>query len=101
MNDLEELAIKGEYKETGKSIELYISDLHIDVTYAYICSEKINKALLSTFVFYMVTFDKEAIINNLANWIKSLKRCSTLISGIAERDRIIFFDQQREMIGNL
>ncbi|MDH6303623.1 hypothetical protein M2459_000443 [Parabacteroides sp. PF5-5] len=101
LDDLEQLAINGKYQETENKFELYISDIHIDVTYAYLHSERMNMGLLSTFIFYMMTFKQEAIIDNLTNWVKSLKRCSTLISGTGERERILFFDQQRAIVDNL
>ncbi|MDL2244098.1 hypothetical protein LJC54_01135 [Parabacteroides sp. OttesenSCG-928-J18] len=101
LNDLENLASKGRYDETGNKFELYISDANIDITYAYICSPNMQASMLSSFIFFMMISEDNISFSRINNWIKSLKRYSTLISGIGERERILFFDQQREVVDTL
>ncbi|MDH6344249.1 hypothetical protein M2480_003062 [Parabacteroides sp. PFB2-12] len=101
LNDLESLASRGRYEETGNKFELYISDAHIDISYAYISSPERHASMLSSFIFYMMMSEDANAFAQVNHWIKSLKRYSTLISGIGERERILFFDQQREAVDAL
>lgn len=101
LNDLEQTAAKGAFQETGKNFELYISDAHIDVTYGYIHAEKSFVSMLSSFVMFVTASQDKALFKSVSSWIKSLKRHSTLVSGIGERERILFFDQQRVIVNTL
>jgi len=101
LDDLEQVAIKGIFPETGNKIELYISDAHIDVSYAYMCSEKRQASMLSAFIIFNSTSLEKETFLKVNNWVKSLKRFSTLVSGIGERERILFFEEQREIVDTL
>ena len=101
LNDLEVLTSEGKYKENGNKFELYIADIDIDVTYAYLCSEEICVSLFTSFIYYATASVDEQTCKNVSEWIKSMKRCSTLISGIGDRDRVIFFDQQHAIVDTL
>ncbi len=101
LNDLEQLALRGIYGETGNKFELYISDAHIDVTYAYMSSENKHIGMLSSFIFNATASEEKEPFNNIYDWVKSLKRFSTLISGIGERERISFFEEQRKIVNSL
>ncbi|MDL2282508.1 hypothetical protein LJC44_05315 [Parabacteroides sp. OttesenSCG-928-G06] len=101
LNDLEQLASKGRYEETGNKFELYISDAHIETSYACLSSPNRQMSLLSSFIFFMMSSQSNTSFTHINNWIKSLKRYSTLISSVGERERIMFFDQQREIIDTL
>jgi len=101
LNDLEYIAAKGAFPETGNKFELYISEAHIDVTYAYMQSDSTFVSMLSSFVIYVTASQEKVLFKNISNWIKSLKRHSTLVSGIGERERILFFDEQRVIVDTL
>lgn len=101
LDKLEEIAIQGRFPETGNLFELYISDAHIDVSYAYMYSTKRQVATLSAFVlFSSISLEKETF-QKVNTWVNSLKRYSTLISGIGERERVSFFDRQRQIVDTL
>lgn len=101
LKNLERLAVKGKFDDTGNNFELYISDAHIDVTYAYLCTEDKYASMISSFVTSLLTSEEKACFKDISNWVKSLKRFSTLISGIGERERITFFEQQYLMVESL
>ncbi|MDF9831229.1 hypothetical protein [Parabacteroides sp. PF5-6] len=101
LDDLEQIAIKGIFPETGNKCELYISDAHIDVSYAYMCSQKRQVSTLSAFVIFSSISLETQTFQKVNNWVKSLKRFSTLVSGIGERERILFFEEQREIVDTL
>ena len=99
--NLEALTSLGEYKDTGNKFELYISCVNIGMSYSYLYTERFNMMLLATLGFLASVSEEEFLFNRVKNWINSLKRCSVLISGIDDRERIAFFDQQREIVSTL
>lgn len=101
LDDLERQTIKGVFEETGNKFDLYISDAHIDVTYAYLYSDKRHVGMLSSFILFVTASEEHIPFLRISNWIKSLKRFSTLISDIGERERILFFEEQRAIVGTL
>lgn len=101
LEDLEQSAIQRRFKETGNKFELYISDVSIDVTYAYMWTEKLFVSMFSSFIFYVTASQEEENLKIVSDWIKSLKRCSTLVSGSAEKERFIFFEKQRDIVNTL
>jgi hypothetical protein len=100
LNNLEILAKRGYYEETGNKFELYISDIHVDMNYIYMCSNKDVSSLLSTFVVFHSHSSDSFMFNRINTWVKSLRRYSTLITGIGERERIEFFEAQYAIIEN-
>ncbi|MDR2086933.1 MAG: hypothetical protein LBP72_07125, partial [Dysgonamonadaceae bacterium] len=80
LNDLEQLAIDGKFRETGNKFDLFISGLDIDTTYAYMWSEKAYVALFTAFIFFATASQEENLVNKIIRWVRNMKRCSTLIS---------------------
>lgn len=101
LRDLENQAATGRFSETGNKFELYISDAHIDITYSYVCSSQKQMSMLSSFIFFDTVSEDKMPFMKISNWIKSLKRFSTLVSGIGERERILFFEEQRAIVSTL
>jgi hypothetical protein len=101
LNDMEQLATTGEFKNTGNKFELYISDIDIDTTYGCVWSEQIYMSFYKAFIF-MATVSKDAsVYESVSDWIKSIKRCSVCISLINNKERTLFFDTQREIVNIL
>jgi hypothetical protein len=100
-DELEQLAITGEYKETGNTFEFYISDVDIDSNYAYLWSENLFRSFYTAFIFITTISTDEIVYESIRDWIHSLKRCSTRISVINDRERTLFFDKQRKIVNTL
>ncbi|GHT04299.1 hypothetical protein FACS189423_06770 [Bacteroidia bacterium] len=101
LNNLEQLATDGEFKDTGNKFELYISDIDIDNTYGCAWSEQVYISFHKAFIF-MATISKDAsVYKNVSDWIKSIKKCSVCISVINDKERTLFFDKQREIVNIL
>lgn len=102
MDEMENTASKGVFDDTGNKCDIYISDEDIDSTYAYFWSENRCASLLIThFLYVLVSYNNKSKCEESRNWVNSMKFNSTLISGTGGRDRILFFKEQREIIGNL
>jgi hypothetical protein len=95
----EKLAIKGTYSN-GNKIELYISGVKFDASYSYLSSNNIHISMIGAFTLGSVTSLEEQVCEKMKIWMRSLKRTSTIISG-AEKNRILFFERQREILERL
>ena len=101
LDNLEDLAAKGRYLDTGHKFELYVSNINIDSSYSYFSS---NKGEITTYITFIVQFAasyNKDVTATVKRWILSLKRLSTLMSGAGERERILFFDEQRRILERL
>ncbi|MDH6358621.1 hypothetical protein [Parabacteroides sp. PF5-9] len=97
----EQLAAKGRYSNTGNKVDIYISSINLSVTYSYLWSEDYFLSQMTTFLRQAVgSYEKESC-EKIKYWLNSLKRLSTLISGVGEKDRIQFFDKQRSFVDEL
>ncbi|MDR3141315.1 MAG: hypothetical protein LBU37_06295 [Tannerellaceae bacterium] len=102
MDGMEETASIGIFNSTGNKCDIYISDEDIDSTYAYLWSENRCTSLLIThYMYLLVSYNNKSKCKEIKDWVNSMKFNSTLISGTGGKERILFFKQQREVIGTL
>jgi hypothetical protein len=57
--------------------------------------------LFTAFIFFATASQEENLVNKIIRWVRNMKRCSTLISGNAAKERTLFFDKQRAIIDAL
>ncbi|MDR0506282.1 MAG: hypothetical protein LBH32_05650 [Dysgonamonadaceae bacterium] len=101
LNAMEHLSNEGKFKETGNKFDLYISNVDIDINYSYMWSEKMQLCMFNAFILFATSSHDEASVRTVSDWIQSIKRCSTRISGNENRERIMFFDRQRDIVNRL
>ncbi|MDH6533551.1 hypothetical protein D0T51_00945 [Parabacteroides sp. 52] len=97
LDEIEEAAYNGMYSN-GNKLHVYISSINLESSYTYM--EKTGFAL-SIFHLYAIDYihsQHPDICKEQKRWIDSLKRYSTLISSCAEKQRLTFFKEQREMV---
>ncbi|MDH6312844.1 hypothetical protein M2137_001629 [Parabacteroides sp. PFB2-10] len=99
--NMRKLADLGYYPDTGNKFELYISDTHIDVTYAYMWTEKIEVSMFTAFIILTTSSLEKTPFINVSSWIKSLKRSAVQISVTNEKERIAFFNTQHAIVDTL
>ncbi|MDR2920707.1 MAG: hypothetical protein LBV72_15270 [Tannerella sp.] len=98
LDTLESYADNGKFERTGNKIETYVSSLNFETTYSYLISNNMFIGMGSAFCLgAFTTLDKEAC-QDMKKWIQGLKKSSTLISGAAQRDKILFFEKQRNVL---
>ena len=101
LHQLGDMAERGKYDGTNNKFELYVSNVDIDMTYSYFWSPN---ACISTFLTFIVrsatTLNRETCMS-IKDWVKSLKRVSTLISEAGEKERILFFEKQHQILDTL
>jgi len=98
---IEEIAITGQFKETGNSVNLYISDVDITTNYIFIEAKNIFLSVIRIFFLSTITSRDENMFTNMKKWINSLIKISTLITLTNERQRVIYFEKQRKIIDEL
>ena len=101
LDSLENMAIDGQFKETGKPINLYISDIAITTNYTYVEAGNIHFSMIRAFTLSSVTSFDEKVFEKMKKWIHSLIKLSTLITLTNERQRVLYFEEQRKIIDEL
>jgi hypothetical protein len=100
LDDLERYASGGVF-DTGKSVEIYLANVHFYASCNYIgtSTNRVTMIRLSTFS-EAYSFD-ETIFENTKKWLNFLKQTSTMISVSNVPERVLFFEKQREFVNNL
>lgn len=92
IDELEIIARYGYYPLTGNECAMYESNTPVYHSFAYISTSQDALSILSMFDYQTCLTAERAVYERLEEWGKALKRRSTLISGVGEKDRIIFFN---------
>jgi len=100
LNDLERYAVNGRF-DTGNKVDIFLANVHFDANYNYIDAATYKLAMMRTFTFSdLYSYDK-VVFQNMKNWLKFLKRTSTLISEGNATERIHFFERQRKLVDSM
>jgi hypothetical protein len=75
--------------------------VNIETNYSYLLTQKYNLSLIWTFILTSVASLDEEAFYKMKSWFQSLIRTSTLITITGEKQRIVFFEKQREIINEL
>lgn len=94
MDDLEGLAMNG-VADTGKKVDIYISPLKSDSSYAYFKSKNHQLTLIRSLTINGGYSTDKHILKETENLTSSLMRTATLISETGAVERIKFFEKQR------
>ncbi|MDR1763576.1 MAG: hypothetical protein LBR64_06460 [Dysgonamonadaceae bacterium] len=98
---IENLAVKGKFDETGNSVYIYISDIELTTNYSYFEIDNLKISMIKAFLLTSATSEDPEIFATTKNWIHSLIKLSTQISQTNERQRILYFDKQRQIVNKL
>lgn len=98
LDDYETIATEGMFPDTGNTFDLYISPINIDTSQVYM---RFGKHWIYSVEVYgirsFITF-KPHVCMDMKKRINNLKLASILISSSAEKERILFFKKQREIV---
>lgn len=100
LDDMEALAARG-YWEEGKNVHFFVSSINFETSYSYVETRNCHVTMLKSFTLNDATSCDEEIFQRMKKWLQSLIRTSTLISKSGEKDRIMFFEQQRRIVDTL
>jgi len=98
---IEEITLNGCFKETGKPVSFYISDINFSADYSYVQIDDFLMSHVRTFILNSVASTDQSSFRKTKTWIHSLKKSSTLITKSGTAFRAEFFEKQRKMISEL
>ncbi|MCD8184513.1 MAG: hypothetical protein LUE99_17225 [Bacteroides sp.] len=98
--ELEHLSIEGKFNEDNE-LYIYLSNINFEATYSFISKKDLQISLIRVFSINSMDSQSPDICQMQKNWIQSLRRHSTLITGSGEAQRIIYFGQQKQIIETL
>ncbi|MDR2915998.1 MAG: hypothetical protein LBV74_14430 [Tannerella sp.] len=99
LNTLEYYADHGEF-DTGNKIEIYVSNLNFDTSYTYLSSDNLFISMNNVYSLGTFISQEKGAYEDMKKWIQGLKKSSTLISGAAQYEKIIFFEKQKKILDN-
>jgi len=94
---LEQAAASGQNMES-KRTWLYLSNLDFENNYTYMGYEGHEEAFMHIFQIHSISSTNRQACQLTRDWLESLIKYSTLISVSGEKERILFFEKQREYI---
>lgn len=97
LEELEQIACSGVF-ESGRPVQLYVSEIDFDATYSYTEGHNLNLTFIHLFSLNSIMSFDEHIFRTTKAWIQSLKKFSTLISESGEVQRVEFFKKQHKLI---
>jgi hypothetical protein len=98
---LEQIATDGIFEETGNKVNIYVADVDITSSYSYISGDDLNICMIKAFFLTSATSMDEVIFEKTRNWITATLRLSTLITVANEKQRVLYFEKQREIVRSL
>lgn len=98
LGELEALAARGYFEDTGNKVFIYISSVNFDTSYWCVQVKNYRISMIKTFILSSVASLDEGTYEKLRKWLRALIRSSIMISVSGERQRIAFFKEQRELI---
>ena len=101
LEEMEALATRGYFEETGNKVFIYISSVNFDTSYWCVQVKNYHISMIKTFILSSVASLDEGTYDKLRKWLRALIRSSIMISVSGERQRVAFFKAQRELIQSL
>lgn len=100
LDDAEDFCVKGAFPN-GNKMEVYLSNISFEAAYSYMEKPGFQASLFRVYSINFMETQNARICRIQKDWIRSLKRHSTLISESGEMQRIAFFARQREYVDTL
>lgn len=101
LNDIEEIASRGQSLTTGNKIDIYISNVNFNECYYLLSGQSLHLSMiLACIMNSFASLDRETF-ETVLGWAMRLKRLSTHISQTGEHQRIKFLSEQRRIVGSM
>ena len=101
LNDIEQMAVTGKYKDTGNEVSIYVGDIYANANFGYIEAKNLRISLVRAFLLNSFTSFDPLLFDEISSWLLSAQRLTTLISVSGEMIRSEFFNAQRKIIDTL
>ncbi|NDV58732.1 helix-turn-helix domain-containing protein [Bacteroides sp. 519] len=97
--DIEKLTENSLFIE--KQMEFYVTNLNIGVSSSYYLCENDYVSMFKSFFIHSGILKDYETGHRVHQWINSLKKVSSLISGSGEKERKLFFKEQRMIVAGI
>ncbi len=87
--------------QSGSKTEIYISIINHGINLCYFKTENNFYITFDNYFLSLDYYDNRAYYSNLQEWITSMKKVSTLISGSGAMERRLFFEEQHNYIKDI
>lgn len=101
LDEIDLLSRTGYFKETGKKINIYISNVNIDTGYCFINSPDHQMTVIKAFLLNGIASTDKKTFEEMMHWVQSVKQQSILITKSSEKRKISFLKEQHEIIESL
>lgn len=101
VDDIDYLSRTGTFRETGKKVDIYISELNIDTNYIYISAPGHQLTIVKAFLLNGIASTDRASFEEVLRWMRSIKQQSISITSSGEKERIEFLNEQLAVIARL
>ncbi|MDU1904365.1 MAG: hypothetical protein E6772_06220 [Dysgonomonas sp.] len=85
----------------SREIEMYISTVHLGADFSYLISENKNYSNFHTYFIGTGYNNDYKTTTQLRDWINSMKKVCSLISGSGARERNLFFEEQHNIVDTI
>lgn len=100
LTSMEVLVERGGY-DTGNNLMIYLCKINVDSTYYHVEYDKEELCFQRAFYVDLICFNNTKFCKKQREWIDLLKRFSLLLTQSGDRQRLDFFEKQRQLIKSL
>ncbi|MCD7973760.1 MAG: hypothetical protein LUG18_14070 [Candidatus Azobacteroides sp.] len=101
LEDLEWMCDEGKFRDTGKEVNIYVSQINFHTNYSYVYTGTLYLSLIKTFLVNDLYALHPSVYEQIKMWLHSFRRYSTLISQSGQYQRMQFLNTQREIVENI
>ena len=101
VDEIDTLTHTGVIKETGKKINIYISEVNIDTNYISVSAPDYQLTIIKAFLLNGIASTDKATFEEVRSWMQSMKQQSVLITRSNEKERLNYLREQRRIIDGL
>ncbi|MDR2037271.1 MAG: hypothetical protein LBQ60_05045 [Bacteroidales bacterium] len=101
LEQIDRWSSEGFFEETGKRINIYISDINIETSYVYINAPDYQLTMAKTFLLNGIVSTERTTFEEMKQWVQSIKQQSFSITRSGERKRVEFLKKQYNLIETL
>ena len=82
----------------AQHIEFYISSVSVGMTFSYHIAKNHSTCMFRTFFARSSTCTDREVCLKMRDWLYSMRKVSTLISESGEKERLLFFEEQHQLV---
>lgn len=101
LDEINYLSCSGSFRETGKRVNIYISDVNVDTNYIYVATSDYQLTIVKAFLLNGIASTDRKTFEEVRCWVQSMKQQSVMITKSNEKERINYLKEQHNLIEGL